>query len=177
MSPFVLIADPPWRFNDNLPGNGRGAAKHYACMSLGDIRLLMAPYCREPNAVLFLWRVAAMQLEALQLASDLGFTVKSELVWIKETATGKRAFGMGHYVRAEHETCLIATRGKARPAIHTQRSTFRAPVGVHSQKPQAFYDIVREMYPESRKVELFARTVRPGFEQHGYELGKLGEAV
>jgi N6-adenosine-specific RNA methylase IME4 len=44
---------------------------------------------------------------------------------------------------------------------------------VHSEKPSAFYRIVSEMYPRARKVEMFARVVRRGWEQHGAELGKL----
>lgn len=30
----LLIADPPWPFDDRLPGPGRGAEKHYSTLSL-----------------------------------------------------------------------------------------------------------------------------------------------
>jgi hypothetical protein len=33
----VLVADCPWRFSDSLPGRGRGASKHYPCMSISDL--------------------------------------------------------------------------------------------------------------------------------------------
>jgi N6-adenosine-specific RNA methylase IME4 len=175
--PVVFVSDPPWRFGDRLPGPGRGASKQYSCMDVHGIVEIMEPICRDArsfDAVLFLWRVAAMQEEALRVAESLAFTVKTELVWQKLTKTGKPHFGMGHYVRASHETCLVCVRGKARPAIHTQRSVFSAPVGRHSEKPGAFYRIVEEMYPDSRRVEFFARTVRLGWEQLG---DQLGEAV
>lgn len=172
-----LVADPAWRFGDSLPGKGRGASKHYACMPVADICAMELPVDRREPGVLFLWRVAAMQNEALAVIAAWGYTLKSELVWLKQTTGGKRSFGMGHYVRASHETCLIATRGKGvLPATRSQRSVFEAPVGVHSEKPGAFYRIVEEMYPHTRRVEMFARTVRQGFEQHGHELGKLGAA-
>ena len=177
-APLVIVVDIPWRFVDSLPGNGRGASRHYDTPSTGSsfeiCRAALDPSGMD-NAVLFFWRVAAMQAEALDIVHDLGFTVKSELVWYKQTRTGKPHFGMGHYVRASHEVCLIATRGSGvLPATRSQRSVFMAPVGVHSEKPGAFYRIVEEMYPHSRRIELFARTVRPGWEQHGNELGKLG---
>lgn len=41
------------------------------------------------DARLFLWRVGAMQQEALDVIKAWGFTLKSEIVWIKTTADGK----------------------------------------------------------------------------------------
>lgn len=121
------------------------------------------------NAVLFLWRVASMQREALDVVRAWGFEVKSELVWLKTTARGARHFGMGRYVRNEHETCLIATRGRATPVVRNVRSTFSAPVGVHSAKPDEFYRIVETMYPGNR-LELFARRERSGWKCIGDQL-------
>lgn len=172
----VLVADCPWGFRDNLPGRGRGARKHYRCLTVEQLCALDIPTRGDANSVLFLWRVASMQAEALRVCAAWGYEPKSEIVWEKTTATGKAHFGMGHYVRASHEVCLIAVRGSARPAVRNIRSRFSAPVGVHSQKPDAFYTLVRAMYPHARKYELFARTVRRDFTQvHSNELGKLGE--
>ncbi len=166
--PRVLVADPPWRFSDRLPGNGRGAAKHYSTLSQVDIlRFPLPPLARD--AVLFLWRVSSMQAEALDVARVWGFTVKTELVWRKQTATGKRHFGMGRIVRAEHETCLVATRGRITPKVRTVRSTFRAPVGRHSEKPERFYELVEELF-DGPYVELFARRQRRGWTCMGDEL-------
>ncbi len=66
MGPFnVILADPPWRFGDSLPGPGRGASSHYETMTVADICVYELPPI-EPDAVLFMWRVAAMQEEALE---------------------------------------------------------------------------------------------------------------
>jgi len=165
----VLVADPPWKFNDHLPGRGRGAAKHYPCMSSAEICAFPTPPMLD-DAVLFLWRVAAMQREAMDVIDAWGFTFKSELVWVKRTATGRRHFGMGRIVRSEHEVCLIATRGRPRPLNLSTRSTFEAvAVRQHSAKPDRFYDVVRELY-EGPYVELFARRHRPGWTCFGNEL-------
>lgn len=176
--PVVIVADPPWLFDDPLPGNGRGALKHYPCMGVDGITRVMLPTCeRYELAVLFCWRVASMQVEAFDLIERLAFTQKSELVWHKLTRTGLTFFGMGRYVRQGHEVCLIATKGPASlcwPKSRSMRSIFEALVGEHSQKPDEFYRIVETLYPHSRKIEFFARTVRPGWAQHGNELGKLG---
>lgn len=174
--PFrVLCADPPWPFRDRLPGSHRGAARHYGLLSVRDI-------CRHPlpqladDCVLFLWRVAAMQQEALDVVWAWDFELKSEVVWLKKTANGNRWFGMGRTVRAEHETCLIATRGRPQTKSHSVRSTFvtdfdglSATVGRHSEKPEQFYAVVESLFG-GPYCELFARRSRNGWTCLGDEV-------
>lgn len=192
----VLVADPPWQFGDALPGNGRGAVKHYECMSLIDLMFFNLPPIAD-DALLFLWRVAAIPEEPLRIARAWGFEPKAELVWVKtpneetidrglKRATrseegeatafthgfdmGRRVrIGMGHYVRNAHETCIIARRGKANVADRSVPSVFFAPRGEHSAKPDAFYEIVEALSP-GPYAELFARRRRPGWRCFGNEL-------
>jgi N6-adenosine-specific RNA methylase IME4 len=166
--PSVLVADPPWKFGDSLPGPGRGASKHYPCMDVWSICNFALPEMAE-DAYLFLWRVSSMVLEAYTVCSFWGFTPKTELVWRKMTKTGKQHFGMGWHLRAAHESCIVAVRGNPRPLVRNVRSVFDAPVGRHSAKPDEFYDIV-EMLSPGPYVELFARRHRPGWQCHGNEL-------
>lgn len=168
-----ICADPPWRFGDKLPGKGRGAAKHYKTLTVDDIcNHWYGDIARAaPDALLFLWRVSSMQQEALDVIKAWGFVLKSEIVWQKLTKHGKHHFGMGRYVRASHETCLIAVRGKPRILTRSIRSTFEAPVGVHSAKPDAFFDIAEDLCAGPR-VELFARRQRAGWLCLGDELAE-----
>lgn len=164
----VLAADPPWKFGDQLPGPGRGADKHYPTMTVEEIKAFPLPVM-QADALLFLWRVSAMVEEAYAVVRAWGFVPKSEIVWVKRTESGKRHFGMGHYVRAEHESCIIATRGSAKVEDRGVRSTFEAPIGRHSAKPDRFYEIVQQL-SFGPHVELFARTTRPGWRQYGHEM-------
>jgi N6-adenosine-specific RNA methylase IME4 len=165
----VLVADPPWPFQDSLPGKGRGAAKHYELMTIEQLAKFELPSIA-PDAVLFMWRVAAIVEEAYQVVREWGFTPKSELVWVKQTPTGKLWFGMGRTVRAAHESCIIATRGKLIRKRADVRSVFFAPASRrHSEKPDAFYDLVEQLYP-GPYVELFARRRRRGWTCLGNEL-------
>jgi N6-adenosine-specific RNA methylase IME4 len=169
MTGFACIAaDPPWKFGDKLPGDGRGAEKHYGVMDAADICRFALPPIAD-DAVLFCWRVAAMQQEALDVVKAWDFTLKSELVWKKLTKHGKRWFGMGRYVRAEHETCLIATRGRPQILDRAVRSVFEAPAGRHSEKPEEFFQIVERLCGGPR-VELFARRHRANWTCYGNEL-------
>ena len=166
----VLAADPPWMPEDELPGETRGAAKNYACLPVEAIERFPIPPMAE-DSILFLWRLASMQEEALRVSRAWGYVVKSELIWEKLTPKGRPWFGMGRFVRASHETCLIATRGRASALVldHGIRSRFSAKVGRHSAKPDAFYAIAERLCAGPR-AEIFARTRRPGWSQWGLEL-------
>lgn len=163
-----IVADPPWSFSDRCPGRGRGAAKHYSTMTTRDLCRLALPPIAD-DALLFLWRVAAMPGDALRVCEAWGFEGKSEIVWVKTSsssaplaASSRLAFGMGHYVRAAHEVCIIARRGRGAVANRSTRSVFFAPRGAHSAKPECFYDLVEQLAPGPH-VELFARRQRPGW--------------
>lgn len=176
--PFrVIVADPPWKFGDSLPGKTRGAAKRYRVMPLKEIERFLdeRPEIQiSDDALLFLWRVSAMVTEAMGVAAMWGFEPKAELVWIKTEKSGLRHFGMGHYVRNSHETCIIARRGKSIVRNHSVKSVFEAPIGEHSAKPEAFYHLVERLAP-GPYLELFARRHRPGWTSLGDELPAAAE--
>lgn len=178
-----LVIDPPWKLADQLPGKGRGATKHYNCLSIEQMKSLELPKIAD-DAIMFMWRLASMQAEALELLKFYGFTLKSEIVWVKEkknkppiTSPNDLAFGMGHYTRAAHEVCLIGIRGKALSKIiknHSIRSVFFAPRRKHSEKPEEFYDLVEKITGGvGPYVDIFARKKhRPGWDFIGDEIGK-----
>lgn len=164
----TIVADPPWSFGDSLPGQNRGAVRNYSTLSVQDLCNFPLPEL-SPDCRLFLWRVASMQQEALDVMRTWGFTLKTEIVWSKLTVNGKPWFGMGRTVRAQHETCLIGVRGKPEVLSHSIRSLFEAKYTKHSGKPEEFFDIVEQLSP-GPYVELFARRQRPGWICLGDEL-------
>lgn len=187
VEPFrTIVADPAWLFADALPGETRGASSQYECMNMHAICSLTddcgGHIMGQPiadDAILFLWRVAAIQQAALTVARAWDFTVKTDLVWLKKTSDGLRWFGMGRTLRAEHETCLVCTRGTPKLKNHSTRSTFITDLDVaglsavnarHSEKPEEFYKIV-EGLSDGPYLELFARKRRPGWTSIGNELG------
>jgi len=171
LGPFsVVLADPPWRLNDQLPGPGRGACKHYTTMTVDELCQMKLPPVFD-NSWLFLWRLAAMVPEAYRVCEAWGFTPKTEMVWNKLTPTGKRWCGMGHYTRASHETLIVATRGTPIRVKANVLSTFEGIVGEHSEKPQILYDKIDLLAgTHTSKVELFARKQRPGWVCLGDEM-------
>jgi len=179
----VVVADPPWKFSDSLPGPKRGAASHYGVLKTPDIVRFLETDVKAKiaaDAILFMWCVPAMAPAAYEVVRGWGFTPKSELIWVKTARAGGDGlhFGMGRYVRMAHERCIIATRGKALDLVgdHSTRSVFFAPVGGHSVKPDAFYDLVEKLTPGGPFLELFARRKREGWTTLGNEVEGEGAA-
>lgn len=170
----VLVADCPWPFGDSLPGPGRGAASHYSTLSMFDLQRFTLPPLL-PDSLLFLWVVESMQEEGLRVCRAWGFTPKTSGVWIKKTPNGKRHFGMGRTLRAEHERFIVASRGRPEILSKSVRSVFEAAVGEHSAKPEEFYALV-ERLSAGPYAELFARRHRRGWFCYGDEVdGRKGE--
>jgi N6-adenosine-specific RNA methylase IME4 len=108
-----------------------------------------------------------MQSEALAVAKAWGFTVTSEIIWVKSHGSvsgpgNGTQMGMGRTVRNCHEVCLVARRGKPARASASVRSVIVAPRGEHSAKPDEFYRTVDRLVGSgARVVELFARRQWP----------------
>lgn len=168
METVTLVADPPWPFGDKLPGGGRGAVKHYSLLSIDDIKAFPLPEIAD-DARLFLWRVASMQEEALAVMRAWGFTPKAEMVWVKSKNPPKLTIGMGRQVRNAHEVCLIGVKGRPERLSAAVPSVLFAPRGIHSAKPDEFYEMVEALSP-GPYVELFARRRRDGWDCRGNEL-------
>lgn len=89
-------------------------------------------------------------------------------------------FYMGHIFRQTHEIVLIGTRGKVSKMLknRAQRSVHFGTVTEHSKKPEALQDMLDIMYPNTNKVELFARRDRIGYTCVGNECPtSLGEDI
>jgi N6-adenosine-specific RNA methylase IME4 len=186
----VIVADPPWSFNDKLPASThseRGAEGNYSVLKQPEIESFLVDHrvFVAADAILFLWRVSSQVEEAYCVVRAWGFTPKSEIVWVKtprrrdepnydahqEEPPEKLHFGMGRYVRAAHETCVVAVRGRFPVADRSVRSVFFAPVRAHSEKPNVFFGMVERLVgAEPERLEVFGRKERAGWHVIGDEL-------
>jgi N6-adenosine-specific RNA methylase IME4 len=162
--PFdVIYSDPPWRY-EFAESDNRAIENHYPTMDLQDICDLRPPAF--DNAVLFLWATATKIDEALEVMAAWGFTYKTSMVWVKDK------IGMGYYVRNQHELLLIGKRGEIPVPEPENRpsSVLNASRGVHSKKPDEFYDLIERMYPGRAYAEIFARQTRPNWFSWGNQV-------
>ncbi len=86
---------------------------------------------------------------------------------------GELAFGMGRLFRQTHEVCLIGISSNFVYKIlqdKSQRSVSLAENLRHSAKPDDLQESLETMFPKARKLELFARRLRPGWTCLGNEI-------
>jgi N6-adenosine-specific RNA methylase IME4 len=174
----TITADPPWNYRDRVgPGLGmgadrirgrRGAAGYYDLMSLEQIVALgaggtVAGFQASQNAHLYLWTTNAFMEQAHVVARAWGFLPRTVLTWVKPQ------IGMGHFFRNTTEHVVFAVRGSLPLHVKNQRTDFTAPRGRHSEKPEAFFEIVERCSP-GPYLELFARKARPGWTAWGNEV-------
>jgi N6-adenosine-specific RNA methylase IME4 len=162
----VLCADPPWAYDNS--GFTQSAAEQYPTLDIDAIAALPETEPTFPKAaddsVLFLWATSPLLEDSFRVMQAWGFEYKASLVWAKDSAPG-----IGWWVRTRHELLLIGERGSLHPVV-TPDSVVAAANGRHSEKPDEFYRLIESMYPQFRRVELFARTERPGWSAWGNEI-------
>lgn len=149
----VIYADPPWEYNDKRgddPDFGAATA-HYPVMGLDEIRALPEVQRAATDCVLFLWATSPLLREALDVVASWGFDYKASMVWDKVD------HNVGHYVSVRHELLLIATKGQPPKVPKLVDSVYSSKRTEHSRKPAYFRELIDELYPDGKRIELFCR--------------------
>jgi N6-adenosine-specific RNA methylase IME4 len=150
-----------------------------------------------PDAHCWCWVTDNYLEGGLRLMKALGFRYVRTLVWVKTMGDqgivaafsswlanidiahapnlralmqGQLSIGLGQYLRGAHELALFGVRGDAMvpPPADRMPSVVFAPKGRHSAKPDAAIEVFEKVSPGPR-VEMFARTARPGWTAWGNE--------
>lgn len=185
----LIYADPPWRFEVRSRETGleKAADRHYDTLTVGEM-IGMAPATAK-NALMVMWVYDPMLPEALQLASAWGFSfVTVAFRWFKVRPSqlhlfedaDKACFGLGYHTRGGAcEEAWLFKRGKGlKPLRHDIRKEFIAPRRQHSRKPDEVAQWLVDLYGDVPRLEMFARTRRPGWDAMGLETNKFtGEAA
>lgn len=161
----VIYADPPWRY-EHVETENRAIENQYPTMALTEICEMPLSSLSANDCVLFLWATSPKLAEAMQVLDAWHFNYRTCAVWDKEK------IGMGYYFRQQHELLLVATRGEPGTPETSERigSVIRVPRGKHSEKPEKFYQVIEAMYPNAKRLELFARIEREGWTSWGNEI-------
>lgn len=219
MTPYdVILADPPWSYNDRNTNGNRGAGCKYSLMTDVQLAALDVPGLAAPDSVLMLWATCPRLPAALALMEAWGFEyVTVAFTWIKTgSLDGPRrrflaaldpigsdlaergnlsgaaaratlrdvwdrvsglvqptiSFGLGHHTRSNAELVLLGRRGKGlRPVSRSVRQVVMAPRGAHSAKPDEVQARIEALYGDGvRRLEMFARRRRPGWDAFGNEV-------
>lgn len=184
----TIVADPPWitaagpeRWRGRKPTrtnpsdrDARYASKtrdlEYPPMSGDQIAALPVADLAGPDAHLYLWTINCYIEDTYDIARAWGFKPSTLLTWCKEP----KGIGLGGAYTLSSEHILFCRRGSLKPLQRVDRNWWlwkRQPR--HSQKPDAFLDLVEQVSP-GPYLELFARRARFGWDYFGDE--SLGTA-
>lgn len=162
--PFrVIVADPPWQYENRPDDPAHRAANPYPSMSVTEIAAMPVRDIAHKDSILWLWVTNSHLPEVWGIVDAWGFTYKTMLTWAKDR------MGTGDWLRGQTEHCLLCVRGKPTIVLTNQTTLLHGPLREHSQKPDEFFGLVEAMCPGS-KVELFCREPRPGWEVFGNEV-------
>ena len=173
--PFAcILADPPWAFNswahDGVLAQ-RTAASHYKTTTTEELMKLPVGDVAAKDCALFMWVVDFQMPGALALGKAWGFEFKTAaFVWMKSKRGGYPHVGMGYWTRKQTEQCWLFTKGSPKRLHKGVEQLIHCPRGAHSAKPDAQYDAIERLVGGPR-LELFARSQRPGWTAWGNEVG------
>ena len=162
-----LVVDPPWPITKQFrKARPYQEALDYPTMTLEEIEELNLGKLAAPGCQLYLWTTHGYLPRALEIVDYWGFKYHCVLTWVKNV--GMTPFGFmfstEHVIFAYKPPFALKRKGV--------RLDFSAEAQEHSRKPEAFYELVREVSPAPR-LELFSRETREGFTSHGNEKGKF----
>jgi len=171
----LIYIDPPW-------GQQKGGLRacrpsqtrilDYSTMSLLEIEKLnnQVLSLATVNHNVFMWTIEKFLPQTEKMMKNAGYKLHARMIWDKTNGVAP-AFT----VRYSHEYLLWfykpgnilmpqrAVRGK-------YCTVFREAATQHSRKPVFVYEMLEDMFPDAKKIEIFARNSRLGWDNWGNQV-------
>lgn len=150
---FVTLAfDPPWQ-DETVSAHQRPP---YATMTEAEIAAIPVDEWAMDEGHLYVHAPGPFVPTAVRLAQGWGYDFKQILTY------RKASISMGRYFRTRDEYVVFATRGGLMLGRADLQNGFEGAPGEHSEKPESFYELVRQASP-GPYGEAFQRKPRPDF--------------
>lgn len=173
----IIYADPPWSFDNwSEKGEDRNPNQHYDTIGWEEIAALPVGELASRNCACFLWAIDPLLDKAFETLRRWGFRYATvAFTWAKLNPSGQGyAMGTGYYTRANPEICLLGMTGSMPRLDAGVRQLVVEPRREHSRKPDRIADDIVRLFGDRPRIELFARTKRPGWEAWGNQVDKFG---
>jgi mRNA (2'-O-methyladenosine-N6-)-methyltransferase len=154
----VVVMDPPWQLATANPT--RGVSLGYSQLTDHDIASLPVPQLQKQGGFLFVWTINAKYKWTLDLFEKWGYQMVDEIVWVKLTVNRRMAKSHGYYLQHAKEVCLVGKKGRDPPGMRKSgvgSDVICADRRGQSQKPEELYELIEELVPNGRFIEIFAR--------------------
>ena len=153
----VIMMDPPWQLATANPT--RGVSLGYSQLTDNSIADLPLPKLQK-DGFLFVWVINAKYQWTLEQFKKWGYEFVDEIVWVKVTNSRRMAKSHGFYLQHAKEVCLVGRRGQNPPGLKNKAvgsDIIFAERRGQSQKPTEIYELIEELVPGGKYLEIFAR--------------------
>lgn len=179
----IIYADPPWDYGgkmqydkSSIKTENVGFEKNifissatfkYPTLKIKELKMLDVNSIAADDSLLFMWTTGPHLANSVGLGVAWGFEYKTvAFVW------DKMVHNPGRYTLSQTEFCLVFKKGRIPTprGARNIRQFIQVPRGKHSEKPENVIDGITKMFPEQRKIELFARENYNGWDNWGLEI-------
>uniref|UniRef100_A0A3Q1GJC4 Methyltransferase 4, N6-adenosine n=1 Tax=Acanthochromis polyacanthus TaxID=80966 RepID=A0A3Q1GJC4_9TELE len=165
----LVVMDPPWE-NKSVKRSRR-----YSCLPSSQLKRLPVPLLASPNCLVVTWvtnRPSHLRFVRDELYPHWGVEVVAEWFWVKVTTSGQFVFPLDSPHKKPYEMLVL---GRYRPSVDASTRFFS-----HSNHviplPHCFL-LTEVLKPyvgaEAKCLELFARSLQPGWTSWGNEVLKF----
>ncbi|XP_016528689.1 methyltransferase-like protein 4 isoform X2 [Poecilia formosa] len=176
----VIVIDPPWE-NKSVKRSRR-----YSSLPSSQLKRLPVPLLGSPGCLVVTWvtnRPSHLRFVRDELYPHWGVEVVAEWFWVKVTTSGEFVFPLDSPHKKPYEVLVL---GRYRPAndhtsplqtanvpVEDKRLIVSVPSALHSQKPSLSEVLKLYVGAEAKCLELFARSLQPGWTSWGNEVLKF----
>ena len=179
----VIYADPPWDYSGKMQYDKSSiktvnvgfekkifisaANFKYPTLKLKELKDLDVKSISADDCILFMWTTGPQMANSIELGTAWGFEYKTvAFVW------DKQIHNPGRYTLSQTEFVLAFKRGRfpTPRGARNIRQLVSVHRGEHSEKPEEIIEGITKMFPEQRKIELFARKNYFGWDNWGLEI-------
>jgi len=170
----VMVIDPPWQQQKG----GKRKVRHrqakqfnYGTMDtesiFGLLDMVIFPLATSDHAV-FMWTIEKFLIPCEAAMSQRGYKRHCRFIWNK-----CNGIAPAFTVRFCHEYLIWFYKARLPPIAKDVRGLFRTVFSEkprqHSRKPDSSYNMIEALYPFAKRIDVFSRESRDGWQQFGDE--------
>ena len=164
----IIYADPPWDIGSMVLEKWESPLEDkYPTMTIEQLKQLKVEDLSADNCVCFMWTTLSTLPQALELLECWGFKYHITLTWDKGSGWSANGF------HRRTELVLFGYKGKLSSVVKQEGeyipTVFYEKKTTHSTKPAIMYRFI-ENRTMGKKIELFARNKRSGWDSWGNQI-------
>uniref|UniRef100_A0A4W5P6T2 Methyltransferase 4, N6-adenosine n=1 Tax=Hucho hucho TaxID=62062 RepID=A0A4W5P6T2_9TELE len=167
----LIVLDPPWE-NKSVKRSGR-----YSFLPSSQLKRLPVPLLASTGCVVVTWvtnRPSHLRFVRDELYPHWGVEVLAEWFWVKVTRSGEYVFPLDSPHKKPYEVLVL---GRYQLPMEEQRVIVSVPSALHSHKPSLSEVLRPYVGADARCLELFARSLQPGWTSWGNEVIKFQHGI